>query len=437
MDLDEPIMYRVQCVKCNIFLSMPFKLTAESMEVKDQIKIPRYKGDNLNYHENEDLNNSGKILYYFIFCLSCHEKVGYWMSQASKREEKNLNKIFLFRKCINLIRYSKNSVSEEEDRRFKQEEAFYNSEYLTDEVINYAKEHIDNFINNLKKLEEQRTEARHCYDSIDRDILYLKDLFVKIMQGEIKEQIKLDFNSSKEKISDSKIRNRLRIKNYERNKNEQEEDSKSVGRKVNKNEEETLQNGQNIINNEKVNNSIINQDDNNDDDKKEGDNKDFDKLSNNLKSDIHIDEKIKQNNIEQIGQNIINNEEINNNIINQDENNDDKKGGDNEVFDNLSNNLKSDIHIDEKQNSNYNPPYPGNDIRLLNQAINYGLKERSKINKTYYTHQTQEQKDKRKKINNDLHLWRQKKAVKIKKKSRPKTNNKGKSHEKNKINKNK
>ena len=35
MDLDEPIMYRIQCVKCNIFLSMPFKLTAESMEVKE------------------------------------------------------------------------------------------------------------------------------------------------------------------------------------------------------------------------------------------------------------------------------------------------------------------------------------------------------------------------------------------------------------------
>ena len=74
------------------------------------------------------------------------------MSQASKREEKNINQIFLFRKCINLIRYYKSSVSEEEDRKFQQEEAFYNSEYLTDEVINYSKEHIDNFINNLKKL---------------------------------------------------------------------------------------------------------------------------------------------------------------------------------------------------------------------------------------------------------------------------------------------
>ena len=146
MDLDEPLMYRVQCVKCNIFLSMPFKLTAESMEVKDQIKIPRYKGDNLNYHAENDFNNSGKILYSFIYCLTCHEKVGYWMSQASKREEKNINQIFLFRKCVNLIKYDKNSVSEEEDRRFKQEETFYNSQYLTDEVINYAKEHTLLFI---------------------------------------------------------------------------------------------------------------------------------------------------------------------------------------------------------------------------------------------------------------------------------------------------
>ena len=296
MDLDEPLKYRVQCVKCNIFLSMPFKLTAESMEVKDQIKIPRYKGDNLNYHAENDFNNSGKILYSFIYCLTCHEKVGYWMSQASKREEKNINQIFLFRKCVNLIKYDKNSVSEEEDRRFKQEEAFYNSQYLTDEVINYAKEHIDNFLKNLKKLEEQRAEARHCYDSIDRNILYLKDLFVKIIQGEQKEPLKLDFNFSKEEISNAKIRNRLRIKNYEKEKNEEEEDSKSNGKKINKNEEEIAQNGQNIINNEEVNNGNIIQDDNSND-KNGGDNEYIDDLSNNnSKSDIYIEDKTKQKN---------------------------------------------------------------------------------------------------------------------------------------------
>ena len=296
MDLDEPLMYRVQCVKCNIFLSMPFKLTAESMEVKDQIKIPRYKGDNLNYHAENDFNNSGKILYSFIYCLTCHEKVGYWMSQASKREEKNINQIFLFRKCVNLIKYNKNSVSEEEDRRFKQEEAFYNSQYLTDEVINYAKEHIDNFLKNLKKLEEQRAEARHCYDSIDRNILYLKDLFVKIIQGEQKEPLKLNFNFSKEEISNAKIRNRLRIKNYEKEKNEEEEDSKSNGKKINKNEEEIAQNGQIIINNEEVNNGNIIQDDNSND-KNGGDNEDIDDLSNNnSKSDIYIEDKTKQKN---------------------------------------------------------------------------------------------------------------------------------------------
>ena len=311
MDLDEPLMYRVQCVKCNIFLSMPFKLTAESMEVKDQIKIPRYKGDNLNYHAENDFNNSGKILYSFIYCLTCHEKVGYWMSQASKREEKNINQIFLFRKCVNLIKYYKNSVSEEEDRRFKQEEVFYNSQYLTDEVINYAKEHIDNFLKNLKKLEEQRAEARHCYDSIDRNILYLKDLFVKIIQGEQKEPLKLDFNFSKEEISNAKIRNRLRIKNYEKEKNE-EEDSKSNGKKINKNEEEIAQNGQNIINNEEVNNGNIIQDDNAND-KNGGDNEDIDDLSNNLKSDIYIEDKIKQkNNNKEPSKNIKKNNKKNN-----------------------------------------------------------------------------------------------------------------------------
>ena len=335
MDLDEPIMFRIQCVKCNVFLSMPFKLTAESNEVKGQIKIPRYKGDNLNYHTEEDLNNSDKILYSFIFCLSCHEKVGYWMSQASKREEKNINQIFLFRKCINLIRYYKNSVSEEEDRKFQQEEAFYNSEYLTDEVINYAKEHIDNFINNLKKLVERREEARHCYDSIDGNILYLKDLFVKIMQGEIKEPIKLDFNSSKGETSDAKKRNRLRIKKYESNKNEQEEDSKSEERKVNKNEEETEQNGQNIINNEQLNN---------------------------------------------------------NNIINQDDNGNDKNGEDIEDIDDLGNNLKSDIHINEKIDINFDCPFPRFTVPELRSALNYTTKVYEQLNQIDESDLTEELK---------------------------------------------
>ena len=314
MDLDEPIMYRIQCVKCNIFLSMPFKLTAESMEVKDQIKIPRYKGDNINYHAENDFNNSGKILYSFIYCLKCHEKVGYWMSQASKREEKNINQIFLFRKCINLIRYYKSSVSEEEDKRFKQEEAFYNSQFLTSEVINYAKEHIDNFIKNLKVLEEQRTEARHCYDSIDRNILSLKDLFVKVIQGEKKEPINLGFNFSKQEISDAKLRNRLRIKNYEKYKNEQEEEEKSNGRKINKKEDETEKNGQNVINNEEINNDNNNQDENdNGFDKNGGNNGDIDDdLSNNLKSDIYMDDKLKQKNNKEPSKNIKKNNKKNN-----------------------------------------------------------------------------------------------------------------------------
>ena len=205
--------------------------------------------------------------------------------------------------------------------------AFYNSEYLTDEVINYAKEHIDNFINNLKKLVERREEARHCYDSIDGNILYLKDLFVKIMQGEIKEPIKLDFNSSKEETSDAKKRNRLRIKNYESNKNEQEEDSKSEERKVNKNEEETEQNGQNIINNEQLNN---------------------------------------------------------NNIINQDDNGNDKNGEDIENIDDLGNNLKSDIHINEKIDINYETPLQKNNvfgnIPLLQKLLKETKEEKKKIN---------------------------------------------------------
>ena len=104
MDLDEPILNRVQCIKCSTFLSLPFLLTTEQTENKDEIKIPRYKGDNINYLAENDYLKQAKVLYSFIYCLKCREKVGYWMSQSSKREEKNINQIFFFKRCVNLIR---------------------------------------------------------------------------------------------------------------------------------------------------------------------------------------------------------------------------------------------------------------------------------------------------------------------------------------------
>ena len=50
MDIEEPITYRIQCVECKTFLSNPFKLKSDSIIENGDIKIERYKGDNLNYH---------------------------------------------------------------------------------------------------------------------------------------------------------------------------------------------------------------------------------------------------------------------------------------------------------------------------------------------------------------------------------------------------
>ena len=296
MDIDEPILYRIKCLKCQVFLSMPFKLTKDNMK-ENEIKIHRYKGDNLNYHSENDFNKSGKILYSFIFCLNCHEKVGYWMSQASKREEKNINQIFFWRKCIELDKYYKNSVSEEVDNKFKQEEAFYNSEFLTQEVIDYAKEHIDNFLKNLDSFEKQRTEARHCYDSFDRDILTLKDLFVKILQRDNeKVPINLGIDFTKEEINNAEKRNKLRLRHKENKKDSQEdEESKSNGRKNNKNKDNDEDNGLNMINNNEENNGNIIENDI-EEDKNGGDNVEMNDLSDNLKSDIYMDDKAKQKN---------------------------------------------------------------------------------------------------------------------------------------------
>ena len=304
MDLEEAIMHRIKCKKCQTFLSIPFKLTAETIEQKNEIKIHRYKGDNINYHAENDYNKIGKILYSFIYCLKCHEKVGYWMSQASKREEKNINQIFFWRKCVDLERYHKKSVSEEEDKKFEQEEAFYNSQFLTKEVIDYAKEHIDNFIKNVEMFEKQRTEARHCYDSFDRNIVSLKELFVKLIQRDKKQPINLGIDFSKQEISDAEKRNKLRLRNFERYKDFQEDDdSKSNGRKINNNDiNEIEENGQNIINNDEANNGNDNENGNGLD-KNGGDNIEMSDLSNNMKSDVYLEDKLKQKNNKQPSQN--------------------------------------------------------------------------------------------------------------------------------------
>ena len=296
MDLDEPILFRIQCVKCNSYLSYPFKLSSETTKNKDEIKIPRYKGDNINYHAQNDYNSGNKILYSFIYCLKCHEKVGYWMSQASIKAKDNINHIFFFKKCVNLIKYDEKKVTEEEDRKFKQEEIFYNSQFLTNDVINYAKEHIDNFIKNVEIFEKQRTEIKHCHDCFDRNIVALKELFVKIIKEEGKNKLKLNIDFSSQEISDAQKRNKLRIKKLEKNNQKQDEDSKSNGQKINiKNEVE--ENGQNIIenNNNDNNNGINNQEDNGV--HKNGLNSDeISELGNNLKSDIYLDDKLKQKN---------------------------------------------------------------------------------------------------------------------------------------------
>ena len=298
MDLEEPILFRIQCVKCYSYLSYPFKLSSETTKNKDEIKIPRYKGDNINYHAQNDYNSGNKILYSFIYCLKCHEKVGYWMSQASIKAKDNINHIFFFKKCVNLIKYDEKNVTEEEDRKFKQEEIFYNSQFLTNDVINYAKEHIDNFIKNVEIFEKQRTEIKHCHDCFDRNIVALKELFVKMIKEEGKNKLKLNIDFTSQEISDAQKRNKLRIKKLEKNNQKQDEDSKSNGRKINsKNEVE--ENGQNIIennNNANDNNNGINNQEDNGVHKNGLDNDEISELGNNLKSDIYLDDKLKQKN---------------------------------------------------------------------------------------------------------------------------------------------
>ena len=244
---DEPIQYRIQCKFCFSFLSNPFEYNYDPNKIDEQIKIDRYKGDNINYHSINEYNQKGNIFYSFIFCLKCGQKVGYWVSQASKRDINNINKLFFFFYFINMIKYNKNEVTKEEDRKFKQEDIFYNSDFLTKDIIDYAKEHIDNFIENVKKFEFERNDADFCYKSFDKRIIALKNLFIRNVKDR-NNAYHLGIDFSKEEINTKKrIRTSNENNNIEEIQIEEDYDNKSNGKK-----------NLNIIQDNNINNNINN-----------------------------------------------------------------------------------------------------------------------------------------------------------------------------------
>lgn len=260
---EEPKLFRIKCKKCLLFLSYPFKPDFDPDNSNEDIKLPRYKGDNINYHAENNFFKKDKILYSYIFCLRCHEEVGYWISQASIKQKENINHLFFSLKYVTLEKYDKNDVTEEEDKKFKQEEIFYNSQFLTKEVEDFAKEHIDNFIRNVEILEKERNDSRLCYQSFDRKILTLKKLFIlNIKDRENAYHLGIDF--SKEENSNEKRRNKswnVSLKND----NEEESNNKRNGKEdLNiKNEKSSINEDNNI--NGKGNKKNINTDNNSSD----------------------------------------------------------------------------------------------------------------------------------------------------------------------------
>ena len=205
---DELILYRTQCKKCFAFLSNPFKYNYNPNK-KEEIKVDRFIGDNINYHSDNEYNNQNNIVYSYIHCIKCSQKVGYWIIQASKKDMNNINKLFFFPTCVNMVKYDKAQVTEEQHRRFKQEEIFYNSTSLTQDVIDYAKEH----------------------NNFDRKIASIKNFFIKNMQDK-ENAIHLDIDFSKDdepKIKKGKII--VIDSKKEDNKSQDNFDDKSNGKK--------------------------------------------------------------------------------------------------------------------------------------------------------------------------------------------------------------
>jgi hypothetical protein len=246
---EEPKLFRIKCKKCLLFLSYPFKPDFDLENNNEDIKLPRYKGDNINYHAENNFFKKDKILYSYIFCLRCHEEIGYWISQASVKQKENINQLFFFQQHVILEKYDKKDVTEEEDKKFKQEEIFYNSQFLTKEVEDFAKEHIDNFIRNVEILERERNDSRLCYQSFDRKILTLKKLFIFNMKDrENAYHLGIDF--SKEENSNEKRRNKSWDVSHKNDNGEDSKDKRNEKKDLNiKNDD-----GKNSINEDNYNN---------------------------------------------------------------------------------------------------------------------------------------------------------------------------------------
>ena len=282
MEIDEPKLYRTQCIGCSSFLSYPFQYDYDSKS-KEDIKVDRFKGDNINYHSENEYNKKNNIFYSFIYCLKCGLKVGYWISQASKREINNINKLFFFQKNIKMIKYDKSQVTEEQHRIFKQDEVFYNSNFLTKKVVDYAKEHIDNFIQNVEKFESERKEAEYCYRSFDRKIITLKNYFIKAVKDN-KNTYHLGIDFSKDEKQSQKRRNKTW---------NNKDDKQEVSEDRDEDEYEKKSNGKNNLN--------IFQDDHAEENLNGG------KIKNNLSehsgSDIYLENKNKKNRAESTNNN--------------------------------------------------------------------------------------------------------------------------------------
>ena len=274
----DKILYRTQCKSCSSYLSIPFEYDYKYND-KGDIKIDRYKGDNINYHADNEFHKNGKILYSSIYCLNCGKEVGYWVSQAGKKGIENINKLFFSTKEVNMLKYDKNQVSKEEDRKFKQEDVFYNENHLTKKVIEYAKEHIDNFLKNVEKFRNERESADFCYKNFDRKILALKNLFYKnVKDRDNAYHLGIDF--SKEEEFEPKKRNKTWNKK-EDNKINEDYDNKSNGNEISNNiNEDNVEDDKNEI-----------KDDKNENGGEITENNSSNKLSG---SDIYLDDKIKK-----------------------------------------------------------------------------------------------------------------------------------------------
>lgn len=229
---------RLKCKSCGQFLSVPFNYHINKEE--DEICLERYKAIGINYHDSEKYCKENNFCFSEIYCSKCSVKIGYWITKGNINMIRDINHLYFNLDFVDIMTFNIYDFDKEELDKFKQGDKFYSSNELNDEVFNYAKNHIDNFINNFNVLKEKRIiEEKRCNNLYDK-LSIIKNLFINNIKNQTNpELLGIDFSEEPNKINNKE-------QNLSNNEKKEEKSENNENLEINYNNENVIKEKEDI-----------------------------------------------------------------------------------------------------------------------------------------------------------------------------------------------